>query len=166
MQMIVAQTIPLGMQNRRPEASAILKGGMAHPGLGGTVRFYTHSDGVLVVADVWGLPRGGTDQCPGGVFGLHIHEGPCCCQKPGEEPFFGAGGHYNPRGCPHPYHAGDLPPLFAHEGKAWYAVLLHRFTVDEILGRPVIVHGGVDDFSSQPAGNAGPRIGCGIIQKT
>lgn len=58
-----------------------------------------------------------------------------------------------------------MPPLFSNRGYAFQAFLTDRFTVLEILGRTVIIHDGTDDFTSQPAGNAGARIACGVIRK-
>lgn len=63
-------------------------------------------------------------------------------------------------------HAGDLPPLLSNaRGKAFGAVLCDGFTLNEILGKSVIIHRAPDDFTSQPAGNAGERIACGTIVK-
>ena len=111
-------------------------------------------------ADIENLPK--QNVC-GSVFGFHIHEGNCCCGNE-QDPFAGTKGHYNPNGCPHPYHAGDLPPLFANDGEAWMAVLTNRFTLNDILSRTVVVHDKPDDFTTQPSGNSGRKIACGIIQ--
>ena len=78
--------------------------------------------------------------------------------------FPGTGGHFNPAGAPHPAHAGDLPPLLSCGGRAYLAVLTDRFTVADIIGRTVVIHGGSDDFRSQPAGDAGTKIACGVIK--
>ena len=59
-----------------------------------------------------------------------------------------------------------MPPLFSNDGYALQAFLTDRFTVRDIIGRTVILHDEVDDFTSQPAGNAGERIACGVIRKT
>jgi Cu-Zn family superoxide dismutase len=55
--------------------------------------------------------------------------------------------------------------LLSVNGQAYLAVQTNRFTIDEIIGRTVVIHEGVDDFSSQPAGNAGRKIACGVIRK-
>ena len=120
----------------------------------GTVRFLQRGDGVLVTAWISGLPHNG-------FFAFHIHEGPAC----GGEGFANTGGHFNPAGMPHPEHAGDLPPLLSAHGKAYLSVLTDRFCVEEVIGRTVVIHGGVDDFTSQPAGNAGTKIACGVIRR-
>ena len=65
----------------------------------------------------------------------------------------------------HPKHAGDLPPLLVCRGNAYLSVKTDRFTVNEIIGRTVVIHSDPDDFHSLPAGNAGMKIGCGVIYK-
>ena len=145
----------------RPQAIARLKGSALYPNLLGTVRFYEHPYGVLVVAQAEGLPNFG-NVCSSPIFALHIHEGGTCTGN-GTDPFADSGMHYNPQGCPHPYHAGDLPPLFGANGYAFGACLTNRFTLDEIIGRTVILHSSFDDFSTQPSGNAGAKIACGEI---
>lgn len=87
------------------------------------------------------------------------------CRGNEEDAFAGAGGHYNPERGKHPYHAGDLLPLFANNGHAFSIFLTDNFFVEEVIGRTVIVHAGVDDFTSQPAGNAGSKIACGKIER-
>lgn len=151
------------LSNCPPDARAELRGSPAHPNLRGTVDFYQHNDGVLLVAEVWGLPAPVTS-CAAPIFALHIHEGGSCTGT-AEDPFADAGVHYNPGLCPHPAHAGDLPPLFGNRGYAFLAVFTARFSVDEVLGRTVIVHSEPDDFKTQPAGNAGKKIGCGMIRR-
>ena len=117
---------------------------------------------MLVTADIYGLPTGETG-CDSGVFGFHIHEGEDCGSN-GQEPFSNTKGHYNPRDCPHPYHAGDLPPLFENDGYAYMSFLTNRFTATEIIGRTVVIHLKPDDFHSQPSGNSGEKIACGVIK--
>ncbi len=148
---------------RLPDAKAVLSGSRAHPNLRGVVCFYQTDEGVVVAAEVRGLPyeRGA---CAPSVFGFHIHEGRSCTGTR-EDPFANAQGHYNPRNCPHPQHAGDLPPLFGNKGYALMTVLTDRFTVNEIVGRTVILHSQRDDFTTQPAGDSGARIACGRITR-
>lgn len=147
---------------RRPDAQAVIKGSGQYPDISGTVRFYQTKCCVLVAAEVSGLPAG-ADLCGDRVFGFHIHGGERCAGDAGD-PFAAALGHYDPDGCPHPAHAGDMPPLFSSRGRAFLAFLTDRFSVREILGRTVIIHASPDDFTSQPAGNAGTRIACGQIR--
>ena len=122
--------------------------------LRGTVKFYPVNCGTLIMAEITGLPNSDS-----GFFAFHIHEGEDC----GGDSFADTKGHYNPQGQPHPRHAGDLPPLLSQNGRALLAVETNRFNVWEIIGRTVVVHSGADDFRSQPAGNSGTKIGCGVI---
>jgi Cu/Zn superoxide dismutase len=144
-----------------PNAYAVVKGGQSFPDINGMVFFYQLTDGALVIAQVNGLPQV-EGNCAVNVFGFHIHEGRSCDGTP-EFPFASSGPHYNPKSCPHPAHAGDLPPLFGNHGYAFMAVITNRFSVNEIVGRTVIVHGSPDDFTTQPAGNSGAKIACGQI---
>ena len=147
---------------RRPDAEAVIRGSADYPAVSGRVRFYQTGRGVLVVSEVSGLPETGA-RCAAGVFGFHIHSG-SRCSGDSADPFAVALTHYDPSDCPHPAHAGDLPPLFSNRGCAFGAVLTDRFTVREIVGRTVIVHARPDDFTSQPAGMAGEKIACGQIR--
>ena len=148
-----------------PAAYASIEGSSKYPNLHGMVRFYPVTDGVLVNAELYNLPVV-SPICSNHVFGFHIHQGTSCSGN-AQDPFADAGLHYNPGGCEHPAHGGDLPPLFAtHEGFAWGVILSDRFKWGDILGHTVIVHDLPDDFRSQPAGNSGEKIGCGVIQKT
>lgn len=153
----------LPVLRRGPGAWARLSGSEEHPALHGTVRFYQTEEGVLVLAEVFGLPEHG-GRCENGIFAFHIHSGGSCVGSR-DDPFSAAQGHYDPERCPHPAHAGDMPPLFSNHGYALQAFLTDRFTVRQIIGRTVIVHDNVDDFTSQPAGNAGERIACGTIRR-
>lgn len=146
---------------RAPQAVAVMRGSPQNSQINGTVKFYNTRIGVLVVADIIGLPVL-REECRQGIFAFHIHNGNACTGE-GEDPFSNAGTHYNPKGCPHPYHAGDMPPLFSADGRAFLAFLTDRFTVNEIIGKAVIIHDSPDDFTTQPSGNAGKKIACGII---
>lgn len=146
---------------RRPQAWATMQGSERYSHLRGVVRFYQTTFGVVVVTEMMGLPDRG-ETCASPIFALHIHEGGRCAGNEAD-PFADAGSHFNPAGCPHPYHAGDLPPLFSAGGYAYSACLTDRFTVEDVLGRVVILHAAPDDFTTQPAGNAGEKIACGVI---
>lgn len=146
----------LSVLTRRPQAVAQIRGSSAYPAIAGSVQFYQMSGGVLVAAEVTGLPKGS------GVFGFHIHSG-ARCSGTAADPFADALTHYNPAGVSHPYHAGDLPPLFGNDGEAFQVFFTDRFTVREIIHKTVIIHAGADDFTSQPAGNAGHKMACGVI---
>ncbi len=147
---------------RRPSAYSYLHGSARWPDINGTVRFYETKYGVVVAAQITGLPSS-NEPCKSPIFGFHIHEGGACSGTE-EAPFSAAMGHYNPHSCPHPYHAGDMPPIFGAEGRAFLAFLSSRFSVKEIVGKTVIIHAGPDDFKTQPSGNAGSMIACGVIK--
>ena len=143
--------------NNRPDAVARIAGGVEAPRLSGCVEFYQENGYVLVVARISGLP----EKSETGFFGFHIHQGRNCS---GAE-FSRTEGHYNPTGLPHPEHAGDLPPLLRCQGTAYLSFRTDRFSVNEIIGRTVVIHSDPDDFHTQPAGNAGKKIACGVIRK-
>lgn len=150
-----------GMLQRAPHAHARVRGSEEYSGIRGKVDFYQTDQGVVVLAEMAGLPMA-ESVCGNTVFGFHIHEGSKCAGN-GEDPFEEVGKHYNPEDCPHPAHAGDLPPLFSNKGYAIQMFLTDRFTVEEIMGRTIILHSGPDDFTTQPSGNAGKKIACGEI---
>lgn len=147
----------------KPQAQAAVSGGAEYPDISGIVRFYQTDMGTAVFADITGLP-GSKDYCRDPIFAFHIHEGMSCSGTP-EDPFSASMTHYNPGNCEHPYHAGDMPPLFGNTGTALSVFLTDRFSVDEIIGRTVIIHDKPDDFTTQPSGNSGKKIACGIIRR-
>ena len=108
---------------------------------------------------------------PGQEHGLHIHEVGDCSSGDG----MSTKGHFNPFGKPHANHAsperhaGDLPSLKAgKDGRAKVDAMLDVITVAagpaSVVGRGLIVHADPDDFKTQPTGNAGARIACGVIR--
>jgi len=130
----------------------------------GVVQFIGQKNGsVEVVADLEGL-------APNSVHAIHLHEvGDCSAPDA-----MSAKAHYNPEGKPHGLpttedrHAGDLGNFTADkDGKAHYEINVTNVTLatsrNPVLGRAVIVHANPDD-GSQPAGNAGARIGCGVVE--
>jgi Cu-Zn family superoxide dismutase len=135
---------------------ARIAGNKDAPCLYGKVKFYPMGNAVLVAADICGLPETET-----GVFAMHIHDGESCAG----DGFPDSGDHWNPCHRVHPRHAGDLPPLFSCNGRAFMTVLTDRFCLEDVLGKAVIIHGSPDDFHSQPGGAAGKKIACGIICK-
>lgn len=149
-------------------AIAYIKGGPFAPNLKGTVTFTDVPDGTMICAMISGLPsyKPGTEKnTPVGPHGFHIHENGTCSVGDLDNPFQSAGGHYNPDNQPHGNHAGDLPVLFSNNGEAKTCVFTNKFKVDDIINKTVIIHNNPDDFRSQPSGNAGKRLACGIIQK-
>jgi superoxide dismutase, Cu-Zn family len=127
----------------------------------GTVTFERKPDGMHVTADLEGLTPG--------EHGFHVHEYGDCSSADAVS----AGGHFNPMHMSHgaptdkSRHEGDLGNLTADaNGKAhleWTDPMLSFSGAESILGRSVIVHANADDMKSQPAGNAGPRVACGVI---
>ena len=110
---------------------------------------------------------------PGSTHGFHFHEKGDCSAPDGSS----AGGHFNPHGMAHgnpsamPHHAGDIPNQIADaQGVAKVDVVVHGVSLgtgasDDVVGRSIIVHKDRDDYTSQPAGNSGARVACGVIQK-
>ena len=130
----------------------------------GEATFEQVGDKVRVVIFVQGLK-------PGQEHGLHIHEVGDCSSGDG----MSTKGHFNPFGKPHAHHgsaerhAGDLPSLRAgKDGRANVQIDLDIITVaagpGSIVGRGLIVHADPDDFKTQPTGNAGARVACGVIR--
>ena len=147
----------------RPLAVSELRGSAQYPEIDGVVFFYQTPRGALIVTEVTGLPVS-RNACNSPIFAFHIHEGNSCTGNE-RDPFADAGMHDNPYHCPHPYHAGDMPPLFGANGYAFSAFLSDRFTVEEVIGKTVILHEAPDDFVTQPSGNAGAKMACGVIVK-
>ncbi len=83
----------------------------------------------------------------------------------GMQAFPNTGNHYNPGNVPHPEHAGDLPPLLSNNGYAWMSFYTSRVNVEDIIGRSIVIHSMRDDFTTQPSGNSGDKIGCGVIER-
>ena len=128
----------------------------------GLIVFHQVDDGLMVHARISGLK-------PNGEHGFHVHETGSCASVDGNS----AGGHFNPDSQPHgpqnaARHAGDLPSIKADEaGKADFKFKVAGATVaagrTSVVGRSVIVHAQADDYQTQPTGNSGARIGCGVI---
>ena len=121
-------------------------------------------DGVHITGEVGGLK-------PGDVRGFHIHEKGDCSAADASS----AGGHFNPGAQAHgraghgAHHAGDTDNIVADaKGVARIdahvsGVTLGGGAANDIAGRAVIVHAAADDYTSQPTGNAGARVACGVI---
>ena len=149
------------ISRRRADAVASVTGSEKYPAIHGFVFFYRLPDAVLVRAEITGLPRN-QDLCRSPFFAFHIHEGGACTGTE-EDLFADAGSHFNPNGCEHPYHAGDMPPLLGVNGNAFSLFLTDRFRIPQIIGKTVIIHAHPDDFMTQRSGNSGEKIACGII---
>ena len=154
-----------GMRLSGPSASATLQPTQGNKA-SGTATFTQMGDKVRVVANVSGLN-------PGQEHGFHIHEAGDCSSGDG----MSTKGHFNPKGKPHAHystperHAGDMPALKADaSGNARIDTTLDVITVTpgpaRVVGRGLIVHASPDDYKTQPTGNAGARVACGVIQGT
>lgn len=147
-------------------ARATVLGGPLAPQISGTVYFYDVPGGTWVHTRVSGLPEyqpalpGGD---PVGPHGYHIHVfGTCAVGSPGD-PFQAAGPHWSPDNQPHGNHAGDFPVLFSNNGFAEMGFFTDRFKPWQIVNRAVLIHENPDDYRSQPAGDSGRRLACGVI---
>jgi Cu-Zn family superoxide dismutase len=147
----------------------------------GTVTFSSGEGGVTIDANIKGLVPAGT------FHGMHIHAnstaGGAACVAP---TFASAGGHLSTAGNVHGKHTGDLPVLLAlADGTARYHFVTDRFKLADLAGAAVIVHALADNYNNVPrgskpdqytannadaikltddTGNAGDRIGCGVIK--
>jgi Cu-Zn family superoxide dismutase len=151
------------MRPTGPVASATLqpKSGSS---TAGTVSFSQRGDGVMVTVDISGLK-------PNAEHGFHVHEKGDCSGPDA----MSAGGHFNPMGKKHgpatgEHHAGDIPNLKSDAaGRAQGSFMIPGLSVGsgpaDVIGRSVVVHRDADDYKSQPAGNSGPRIACGVIRR-
>lgn len=139
--------------NSSPYAKAQISGGENYPEICGEVLFYNFDDVCVVSVLFHSLPQTETN-----IFGFHIHENGECSGD-----FSSAGGHYGD-GL-HPTHKGDMPPIFSCDGNSFMIFCLNKFNINEIINKSIILHKNVDDFTSQPSGNSGERIACGIIKK-
>lgn len=148
--------------SKRPNAIAMIKGSNKYPQIIGNTKFYNTKHGVLVAAEIFGLPTN-SNICESPIFAFHIHSGNSCSGND-TDPFANAMSHYNPNNCNHPYHAGDLPPLFGNNGYALNIFITDRFTIDKVIGKTIIIHSHLDDFTTQPSGDSGEKIACGIIK--
>lgn len=163
----VAATLLAGCAAWPPGPTAVAQltptaGNTAH----GTVRFAQRGDRVVVSGEVRGLR-------PNTEHGFHVHEKGDCSSPDATS----AGGHFDPLAMPHGrhgagrHHAGDLQSLRADAAGA----ARFRFESDAIrvgsgptnvVGRGLIVHRDPDDYSTQPTGNAGPRLACAVIARS
>jgi Cu-Zn family superoxide dismutase len=127
----------------------------------GTIVFTKTDSGIHVLAEMTGLPEG--------RHGFHIHQHGDCSAPDGTS----AGGHFNPENKKHgapsdeKRHVGDLGNIMAStDSTATLELVDTVITLNgkhSIIGRGIIVHAGEDDLTSQPTGNAGARVACGVI---
>lgn len=143
-----------------PPASAALAARSGST-VSGTVTFHEVAGGVRIEALVSGLTPG--------EHGFHVHEVGDCSAPDASS----AKGHFNPAGMAHGrhddvvHHGGDMPNLVANaQGEARYVAELQGISLNgtnAIVGRSLVIHADPDDYKSQPAGNSGKRIACGVI---
>lgn len=119
------------------------------------------------------------DGLPAGEHGVHVHT-TGRCEVSADGAFTSAGGHFNPDGRQHGLenpagpHAGDLPNMsVGADGRGTLTATTDRFTLSEgghtlfdADGAAIVVHADRDDLRSDPAGNAGARIACGVLSRT
>ncbi|MGV3742767.1 MAG: superoxide dismutase family protein [Burkholderiaceae bacterium] len=156
------QMMPHSSMGTQARASLEARSGSS---VSGQVNLQEAKDKVRVTAKVSGLK-------PNSEHGFHVHEKGDCSAPDATS----AGGHFNPDGQAHGHHgqakrhAGDMPNLVANDkGEASASFDVAGVRLDEgkhgILNRAIVVHANPDDYQSQPAGNAGGRIACGLIRK-
>jgi|GEM_PF-193179 len=159
------QAAPLPSPSEPPQPATQKAVAILYPTEGsqarGIVFFEQVQDGIQIKAEVSGLSPG--------PHGFHVHEFGDCSGPDGAS----AGNHFNPEGAPHgapadqQRHVGDLGNLeAAGSGQAQLTLVDHRLSLSgpsSIIGRGFVIHGQADDLTSQPAGNAGPRVACGVI---
>jgi superoxide dismutase, Cu-Zn family len=145
-------------------ATAVLAGTTESP-VRGELRLTSAADGVQVVGEISGLT-------PGTEHGFHVHEHGDCSAPDASS----AGEHLNPASAPHggpattPRHLGDLPNIKANEeGRADINTVLSGATLrdggpNNLVGKAFIVHAKADDYKTQPSGDSGDRIACGVVQ--
>ena len=144
---------------RIPIAYCLLKGNKQYKDLKGLVLIY---DDNLIKITISKFPVNNL-KCSQSIIAIHIHEGKECNSQ---NSFESALGHYNPNKCEHPYHAGDLGNLFVNkDGTVLMMMKYDRFDINDIIGRTIILHSKFDDFKTQPSGDSGERIACGIIKR-
>ena len=178
------------LSQNTPTAVARIQGNADYSNLNGTVSFYnTPFGGVLVGAEVYSLPGSGffglhihefgdcsrnsgnmmpfpgVVQPRGNMWEMDSMQDRNIRPPMGMQAFPNTGNHYNPGNVPHPEHAGDLLPLLSNNGYAWMTFYTSRINIEDIIGRSVVVHSMRDDFTTQPSGNSGDKIGCGVIER-
>jgi len=149
-------------------AIAYIFGSSLYPSIVGTVIFKDVPLGSEVHVSINGLPDyqpGTGEKPPIGPHGFHIHNKGSCKGGNQDQPFMKAGGHYNIANQLHGNHAGDLPVIFSNNGYCRMAFFTNKFKVKDIIDKSVIIHENPDDYRTQPSGNSGKRIACGVINK-
>jgi Cu-Zn family superoxide dismutase len=130
----------------------------------GALALSSSAQGVHITGAIQGLK-------PNAEFGFHIHEKGDCSAPDGSS----AGGHFNPTQAQHgnptgaTHHAGDMVNIRSNaEGVAQVdttaaGTTLHGDPTTDVMGKAIVVHEGPDDYATQPSGNSGKRVACGVI---
>jgi Cu-Zn family superoxide dismutase len=137
------------------------------PKITGTVTFTQRADAVRIVADFTGVAKPG-------LHGFHLHENGKCEHDPGGKHYTTAGGHFNPakvaHACPEStsHHAGDFGNVEINpDGTGHFervTALLSLIGPNSPVGKALILHADPDDCNTQPTGNSGARLACGVVE--
>jgi Cu-Zn family superoxide dismutase len=148
-----------------PGATAILESA-DDPKLSGTVAFIQLADAVRIEINVAGADHPGP-------HGIHLHENGKCEHDPAGKHYTSAGGHFNPTAAPHAcresttHHAGDFGNIeIQPDGTGHLVVVTSMLSLrgpTSVIGKAIILHTGADDCKTQPTGNSGGRLACGLV---
>ncbi len=157
---------PKAMAAKGPAAVAKLESA-DDPKLSGTVTFTQEADAVRMVVEVTGVDKPGP-------HGIHLHENGKCEHDPAGKHYTSAGGHFNPTKAEHAcresttHHAGDFGNVEIKPDGTGHlevvTVMLSLHGPNSPIGKAVILHTGTDDCKTQPTGNSGGRLACGVVQ--
>ena len=159
----VLPAIAFAVTPASPVATATIAG-KSGTNTAGTAKFFKAGGKITLTVEVTGLTPG--------EHAIHIHEKGDCSDPEAKN----AGGHWNPSTQAHgqwehaPFHLGDIGNLKAGaDGKASLTLTTDKWTVggggtNDVVGHAIVVHAAVDDFKTQPTGNAGGRVGCAVIE--
>lgn len=159
------ETTPAGGEQAPAKAASATIEGKSGSSMTGTATFTTVGDKVDLKIDVAGLTPG--------KHGVHIHEKGDCSSPDAES----AGPHWNPtneehgKWGEHPFHLGDIGNIdVGDDGKGTLSMSTDLWSIgtggkSDLVGHSIVVHADADDFKTQPSGNSGARVGCGVIEQ-
>jgi len=161
-----SSTPPSAAPTAGPSATATLQGSPEDTDFSGTVTFHQDGSGVHVVAELAGVDKAGK-------HGFHVHETGECSHGTDGKHFTSAGGHFNPTNSEHacpptePRHAGDLGNVeVGANGSGRMEMSTTGLSLsgpNSVVGKAILLHAGEDDCKTQPTGNSGDRIACGVV---